>query len=66
LESTGNLYDYPRESIERRKLARQLRRSGLVTGFLSADQADDDLYGRILDLEKELAGVEEPSRSKGN
>ena len=58
VESTGNLYDYPRETIERRKQVRQLRRVTLQSGFDIADQADassGDVYGRLVDLEKELS-----------
>jgi len=59
---SGNLYDYPRETIERRKLVRQLR-SSLQSGLIG-DQAEDELYGSILDLEKQLSGFEEKSRMK--
>ena len=67
MESTGNLYDYPRESIERRKLVRQLRRSCLTdgTGGDPSTKGQADIYGCLLELEKELAGFEEASRVPG-
>jgi hypothetical protein len=73
VESIGNLYDYPRESIERRKLVRQLRRIGLQSGFEIPDVADDELaakrqnelYSSLLDLESELARCEEKPRMAG-
>ena len=66
VDSIGNLYDYPRETIERRKLVRQLRRTGPLSGSDMSDSSDPDLYGRLLDLERELAGNEETSRKKGS
>ena len=66
----GDLYDYPRENIERRKLIRQLRRVVLQSGLSLPDEMEIgsrqvDAYGSLVDLEAELTRFEDIPRKTG-